>query len=254
MADWKSRGGGRKPGQSIGSFSGGPGRGGGVPSSHNRTVDGIGGAGHGQGRPGNQPSLQPASIIKEVARSFSLKPSVDFGEPTRRFKTGNSASNGLDRAGSSIKASSGESSPRVADPEGAFIFGLEIDGIEVAQFKECSGLKSTTTVVEIEEGGQNHRVHKLPGQSRWDNISLKYGTTSDTSLLNWRNEILNDEFSKEQRRSGAVVIYNLQMQAVRRYDFINAWPVSWEGPSLNADGADLAIETIVIAHHGITVS
>jgi phage tail-like protein len=49
-------------------------------------------------------------------------------------------------------------------------------------------------------------------------------------------------------------MYNLQMQEVRRFDFINAWPVSWEGPTLNADGADLAIETIVIAHHGITVS
>jgi len=274
MADWKSRGGGRKAGQSIGSFSGGagrgggvpsshnrnvkgeggPGKGGGVPSSHNRNVSGVGGAGHGQGRPGSQPSMQPPSSYSEPARSFSFKAAVDFGDTTRAFKTGNSPGSGLDRAGSSIKASSGESSPRVADPEGAFIFGLEIDGTEVAQFKECSGLKSSTAIVEIEEGGQNHRVHKMPGQSRWENISLKYGTTSDTSLLAWRNEILNDEFSKEKRRNGAVVMYNLQMQEVRRFDFINAWPVSWEGPALNADGADLAIETIVIAHHGITVS
>jgi phage tail-like protein len=254
MADWKSRGGGRKAGQSIGTFSGGAGMGGGVPSSHNRDVKGEGGPGHGQGRPGSQPSLQAAASFAEAARSFAFKAAVDFGETTRSFKVGNSAGSGLDRAGSSIKSSSGENSPRVADPEGAFVFGLIINNTEVAQFKECSGLKSSTAIVEIEEGGQNHRVHKMPGQSRWENISLKYGTTSDTSLLAWRNEILNDEFSKEKRRNGAVVMYNLQMQEVRRFNFISAWPVSWEGPSLNADGADIAIETIVLAHHGITVS
>lgn len=273
MADWKGRGGGRG-GQGTPSFSGGPGKGGGVPashqrtvsgeggkghgqgvpSSHSRTVDGIGGAGHGQGRAGSQPSLGSASAYNEPARSWSLKSAVDFGEPTKKYKLGTSASDGLHRSNSSIKGYAGENSPRVADPEGAFIFGLEINGTEVAQFKECSGLKSSTAVVEIEEGGQNHRVHKFPGQSRWENITLKYGTTSDTALLEWRNEILNDEFSKDKRRSGAVIMYNMQMEEVRRFDFINAWPVSWAGPALNADGADLAIETIEIAHHGITVS
>ena len=29
----------------------------------------------------------------------------------------------------------------VLDPEGNYVFALEIDGIEVAQFLECSGLK-----------------------------------------------------------------------------------------------------------------
>lgn len=295
MADWKGRGGGRG-GQGTPSFSGGPGKGGGVPSthsrtvtgeggagkgggvpsshsrtvtgtggaghgggvpsSHNRNIPGEGGAGHGQGRPGSQPTMQPSNSPAEQPRSFSLKsPSaVDFGDPTKKYKLGNSASDGLHRSDSSIKPYAGENSPRVADPEGAFLFGLEIDGTEVAQFRECSGLKSTTTVVEIEEGGQNFRVHKFPGQSRWENITLKYGTTSDTALLEWRNEILNDEFSKDKRRSGAIIMYNMAMEEVRRFDFINAWPVSWEGPNLNAGGADLAIETITIAHHGITVS
>ena len=254
MADWKSRGGGRKAGQSIGTFSGGAGKGGGVPSSHNRSVAGVGGAGHGQGRSGSQPALQAAASFVEAARSFAFKAAVDFGDTTRTFKVGNSPGRGLDRAGSSIKSSSGENSPRVADPEGAFVFSLVFNKEEVAQFKECSGLKSSTAIVEIEEGGQNHRVHKMPGQSRWENITLKSGVSSRTYLLNWRNEILNDEFSKEKRRNGAVVMYNLQMEEVRRFNFINAWPVSWEGPSLNADGADIAIETVVLAHHGITVS
>jgi len=137
------------------------------------------------------------------------------------------------------------------EPEGNFIFELEIDGISVAQFMECNGLKSSTQIFELEEGGMNHRVHKLPGQSRWENLVLRYGVTTDTSLLDWRNEILEDGFSK--RRNGAIILKNMAMEEVRRYSFVNAWPVSYEGPNFVANGAELAVEMIELAHHGITV-
>lgn len=137
------------------------------------------------------------------------------------------------------------------EPEGNFIFELEIDGISVAQFMECNGLKSSTQVFELEEGGMNHRVHKLPGQSRWENLVLRYGVTTDTSLLDWRNEILDDGFAK--RRNGAIILKNMAMEEVRRYSFVNAWPVSYEGPNFVANGAELAVEMIELAHHGVTV-
>jgi phage tail-like protein len=54
--------------------------------------------------------------------------------------------------------------------------------------------------------------------------------------------------------NGAIVVKNNQMQVVRRYNFVDAWPVSWEGPSFQASGAELAIESVELAHHGIYVS
>ncbi|MED5371463.1 MAG: phage tail protein [Myxococcota bacterium] len=143
-------------------------------------------------------------------------------------------------------------SREIVDPEGNFIFELEIDGISVAQFMECNGIKTTTTVFEIEEGGVNHRVHKVPGQSRWENLVLRYGVTADTTLLSWRQEILEDGFAK--RRNGAIIMKNLAMEEVRRYSFTNAWPVAYEGPNFVANGAELAVEMIELAHQGITVS
>lgn len=140
----------------------------------------------------------------------------------------------------------------IEEPEGNFIFELEIDGVAVANFLECNGIKTSTQVFELEEGGMNHRVHKLPGQSRWENITLRYGVTSDTSLLDWRNEILDDSFAK--RRNGAIIVKNNAMEEVRRYSFVNAWPVAYEGPQFSSQGSELAIEMIEIAHHGITVS
>jgi phage tail-like protein len=240
---------------------------GGGRSGAQPTLDIQGGAGKGGGRAGGQPSHSANANVELPARSYSLKEStsiglsarvgkiaaaVEYGGSSKRFKVDIKASSGSERAGSTLKAASGELNPRVADPEGNFIFTLEIDGIEVAQFKECGGLKSSTAIFELEEGGMNHRVHKLPGQSRWENITLRYGVTSDTSLLSWRNEVLADSFQK--RRNGSVVMKTLRMEEVRRYNFVQAWPVAWEGPTFDASGADLAVEMVEIAHHGISIS
>jgi len=178
------------------------------------------------------------------------------------------------------------------DPLGSYVFALEINGMEVAHFSEISGMKSSTEVYEIREGGMNHAVHKLPGQSTWDNIVLKYGVTSDMSMLALREYILNDEYSgsavdqvdlgdglsssttmssaiksvasalsggdpgkmEQKRFSGSIVLKNNRMQEMVRYTFQQAWIVSWEGPKLNSEGSDLAIGRIEIAHHGISVS
>lgn len=247
MAEWVGRGGGRKSGQPSNGFKGG--------------------AGMGGGRSGDQPSLKAnanvelaersyslkgSTAIGISARSYSIKAAVEYGGSSKKYSVKLSKSTSPQRAGSTIKSSSGEMNPRVADPEGNFIFTLEIDGIEVAQFKECSGLKSSTTIFELEEGGMNHRVHKLPGQSRWENITLRYGVTSNISLLKWRGEIIQDEFSR--RRNGSVVMMTLQREEVRRYNFVQAWPVAWEGPSFDANAADLAVEMIELAHHGISIT
>jgi hypothetical protein len=37
-------------------------------------------------------------------------------------------------------------------------------------------------------------------------------------------------------------------------NIVGAWPVAWEGPSLSSSAAELAIEMIELAHHGITVA
>ena len=146
----------------------------------------------------------------------------------------------------------------VEDPYGNFYFALEISDssttIEVAHFSECSGLKSTSTVFEIEEGGLNGRKHKFPGQSSWDNLVFRYATSASTFMLEWRDMWLQDQFDKRKKYSGSVSLKNNAGEVVRRWHFTGAWPVSWEGPSLSAEGSALAIETLEIAHDGLTVT
>jgi len=143
---------------------------------------------------------------------------------------------------------------RLLDPHGAHYFALEINGTEIAHFLECSGLKTTSTVFEIEEGGVNGYTHKRPGQAKWENIVLKYASSASTQLLEFRDEIVQDVFSNRPNNAGAIIVYDNHGQEIRRYSFKRAWAVSWEGPSLNAGSSELSVETLELAHEGLEVT
>jgi phage tail-like protein len=91
----------------------------------------------------------------------------------------------------------------------------------------------------------------LPGQTRWENIVLRYGMSSDTYMIEWRNEILNDNF--KARRNASIIVLDNDLSELRRFNVKNAWPVSYEGPGLNAASSDLAVESVEIAHEGVEV-
>ena len=46
-------------------------------------------------------------------------------------------------------------------------------------------------------------------------------------------------------------IMNLDHLERARWDFVEGWPTKWTGPSFNATGNEVAIETLELAHEGI---
>ena len=60
---------------------------------------------------------------------------------------------------------------------------------------EVSGLEVNVAVEEIDEGGENSYVHKLPGRMTWPNITLKRGITQSDSLLTWLNKSSGEQFA-----------------------------------------------------------
>jgi len=136
------------------------------------------------------------------------------------------------------------------DPFRNFNFLVELDGIAQASFTDCSGLSTTTEVIENREGGDNVTVRKLPGKTSYDNISLKWGLTSSTELWDWRQQIINGNVV---RKNGSIVVFDLDNSTeVARWNFVRAWPTKWEGPTFSAKGNDIAIDTLVLAHEGLT--
>ena len=83
------------------------------------------------------------------------------------------------------------------------------DGIAQASFAECSGLGSTTEVIENREGGDNTTVRKLPGKTTYTDITLKWGATTSTELWEWRLQIVQGHVV---RKNGSIVVFDLANQ------------------------------------------
>jgi phage tail-like protein len=141
---------------------------------------------------------------------------------------------------------------RIADPAGSHTFALEIDGIEVAHFLGCSGVKSQVQVFEIEEGGVNGYVHKRPAGSAWQNVTLRAATHTSHLLWDWRERCRGGDLSR--RSSGAIILYDVDGRPAERFDLDRVWPVRWSGPDLDSGGSDVGVEEIEIAFEGVTVS
>jgi phage tail-like protein len=134
------------------------------------------------------------------------------------------------------------------DPYGRFNFLLQIEGITKAGFSEVSGLTTETSVIEYREGADRaSSSRKLPGLTKYSNITLKRGITQDRSLWDWRKSVID---GATRRLNGAIVLLDEGRQEVARWTFRNAWPCKWEGPALNAKSSEVAIETLELAHEG----
>jgi phage tail-like protein len=138
-------------------------------------------------------------------------------------------------------------------PEDAYAncrFYVEIDGRKEAAFTEVSGLQVEITVTEHEEGGNNGFVYRLPGRAKIGNLTLKRGVTRSNNFLKWNLEIAGGSIS---RRNVTLLMYDTAGKELMRWNFINAYPVKWVGPQFAADKASPAIETLELAHEGMTV-
>jgi phage tail-like protein len=134
------------------------------------------------------------------------------------------------------------------DPYGSFNFLVEIDGIAQAAFSEVSGLDSTIDVIEHREGGDNTTPRKLPGLTKHANIVLRWGVTDSDELYRWHRDAVRGQVL---RKSGSIVLIDRQGQERLRWNFVQAWPSKWTGPTFNAEAADVAIEALELAHEGV---
>jgi len=134
------------------------------------------------------------------------------------------------------------------DPYRSYGFLVEIDGITRAGFRECSGLDSSQDPVDYREGNEPHTARKLPGLVKHSVLPLKWGVTDDAQLWEWRKKVID---GKVERKNGSIVLMDDTGAEKVRWNFREGWPTKWTGPSFNATGNEVAIETLEIVHEGL---
>ncbi len=135
-----------------------------------------------------------------------------------------------------------------ADPFSNSNFKLEISGITVAGFSECTGLNTETNVIDYREGQENITPRKLPGLSKFGNITLKRGITLDKTIYLWRKTVTDGDI---ERKNLSIVLQNEKHDEVVRWNVVRAWPSKYTAPDLKATANEIAIEAVELTHEGL---
>jgi phage tail-like protein len=129
-------------------------------------------------------------------------------------------------------------------------FYVMLDGVVQGVFTEVGGLQVEMDVMEYHEGGNNAFVYRLPGFTKVSNITLKRGMTKSNDFFKWCANIASGNF---RRRNISIVMYDVAGEELMRWNFINAYPVKWTGPQFQASDTAAAIETLELAHEGMSL-
>lgn len=124
-----------------------------------------------------------------------------------------------------------------------------------ASFKEFKALKRTQSPIEIVEVGPQQwgqakygylTATQIPGRAKPEKIVLSRGLTESTYLWEWFYAVELGGW-KNQVAEGSVTIYDQASKPQVRFDFKDAWPLSYSSSDLNAQGTEFSIEELELS-------
>lgn len=141
-------------------------------------------------------------------------------------------------------------------PPAAFYFKVVFSltgGLLDTSFQDVSGISMEKDTIDVEEGGENRFVHKLPRVSKHGNLVLKRGIARINSpLVLWCKAVIEGDFSDEILTMPLMVyLMNEYKLPIRAWVFDNAYPVKWEVDSFNSTKNEVVLETIELAYNTV---
>ncbi len=132
-----------------------------------------------------------------------------------------------------------------------FYFQVKWDS-EVMSFQEVSGLDIEAQTIEYRSGDSPvFSVMSMPGIKKSGNVTMKKGVfKSDNKFWDWFTQI---KMNTIKRLPVTISLLDEGGAPTMVWTLANAWPAKISGTDLKSDGNEVAIETIEIAHEGITV-
>ena len=129
-------------------------------------------------------------------------------------------------------------------------FGTELKGV---LFQEVSGMDAESQVIEYRKSNSPlFSTRKMPGIAKYGSVTLKRGVfVNDNSFWNWHNQI-----SMNTLQRGTILIKLLDQSGAvtMQWQLNNAWPTKVTSTDLKAEGNEVAVDTIEIAHESITIT
>jgi len=137
-------------------------------------------------------------------------------------------------------------------PLPSFYFSVSWEDGLTVPFSEVSGLNVETEIIEYRDGeSRNFSTLKMPGMKKFGSITLKRGSIpEDNSLFDWWNTV---NLNTIERKAVTISLLNEKHKPVITWKVNNAFPTKIDSGTLNAKTNEVLIETLELAHEGITI-
>ncbi|MCL2055586.1 MAG: phage tail protein [Oscillospiraceae bacterium] len=129
-------------------------------------------------------------------------------------------------------------------------YRVQIDNIDVAGFSEVSGFDASVDVIEYREGTEAiNSPRKMPGLTKYGNVTLRWGMTESVSFYEWVAGISNGERAAASERVQDIVIYlqDDRHDDTANWTLVNAWPCKYTAPDFNSSSSEVAFESVELA-------
>ena len=133
-----------------------------------------------------------------------------------------------------------------------FYFLVEIATLS-ANFQEVSGLEIEAQVIEYRHGNSpEFSTIKMPGIKKFGDVTLKKGVfKGDNKFWDWINAI---KMNTIERHPVTIKLLDETGKPTMTWTLKHAWPSKITGTDLKSTGTEVAIETLVITHEGLTIA
>lgn len=136
------------------------------------------------------------------------------------------------------------------DPIRNMRFRVEIDQITQGYFSEVMIGETTSEPIDYREGTDPTHVRKLPGLTKYGNITLKWGVTDSTELYDWHKKIVGGGIG-DGRKTVKIVVVDEAGTDKASFLVSEAWPTKYDPSDLNGKGNEVFIELLELVNEGI---
>lgn len=148
-------------------------------------------------------------------------------------------------------AENGSKEPSAVWPLVKFAFSVTIGNDELV-FQEVTGLTSETQVIEYRAGNSAaFSTVKMPGIKKYGNVTLKKGIfKTDKNMWAMYNAIKMNTIA---RKTITICLLDESNAPAMTWKLSNAFPVKMTVTDMQSDSNEVAVETMELAHEGLTI-
>jgi phage tail-like protein len=129
----------------------------------------------------------------------------------------------------------------------SLFFKVTLEIVDLGYWTKVSGLGMTIATDDRGDSAMTFFQHHLPGHMTYEKLTLERPVSSDTAtVMNW----LSAYHMLPVPTTGEVACVDQTRGTLMSWEIFGVTPVSWRGPTLDANATNIATEVLTLAHMG----